>query len=110
MSDRVYNESQSPMRAISLLATLLAAASVCAQTYPNKPIKLLVGYPPGGGGDFLSRLIADELTKELGVAVVVDNRPGAGGTIASEVASKAPADGYTVLNAVHYAINEALYK
>jgi tripartite-type tricarboxylate transporter receptor subunit TctC len=98
------------MRAISLLAALLAAASVCAQTYPNRPIKLLVGYPPGGGGDFLSRLMADEMTKELGVAVVVDNRPGAGGTIASDVASKAPADGYTVLNAVHYAINKALYK
>jgi len=98
------------MRAISLLAALLAAASVCAQTYPNRPIKLLVGYPPGGGGDFLSRLMADEMTKELGVAVVVDNRPGAGGTIASDVASKAPADGYTVLNAVHYAINKALYR
>jgi len=98
------------MRAISLFAALLTAASVCAQTYPNRPIKLLVGYPPGGGGDFLSRLMADEMTKELGIAVVVDNRPGAGGTIASDVASKAPADGYTVLNAVHYAINKALYK
>jgi tripartite-type tricarboxylate transporter receptor subunit TctC len=103
-------EPRFPVRAISLLAALLAAASVCAQTYPNRPIKLLVGYPPGGGGDFLSRLMADEMTKELGVAVVVDNRPGAGGTIASDVASKAPADGYTVLNAVHYAINKALYK
>ncbi len=98
------------MRIISLLAALLAAASVCAQTYPSKPIRLLVGYPPGGSGDFLTRLMADEMSKELGVTVVVDNRPGAGGTIASEVASKSPADGYTVVNAGHWAINKALYK
>jgi tripartite-type tricarboxylate transporter receptor subunit TctC len=94
-------------------AFLFAAAyalSASAQTYPSKPIRLVVGYPPGGSGDFLTRLMADEMGKDLGVAVVVDNRPGAGGTIASEVVSKLPNDGYTVLNAGHWAINKAMYK
>jgi tripartite-type tricarboxylate transporter receptor subunit TctC len=81
-----------------------------AQGYPSKPIRLIVGYPPGGSGDFLTRLMADEMGKDLGVAVVVDNRPGAGGTIASDVAAKSPSDGYTVLNAGHWAINKAMYK
>jgi tripartite-type tricarboxylate transporter receptor subunit TctC len=86
------------------------AGNACAQAYPAKPIRLIVGYPPGGSGDFLTRLMADEMGKDLGVAVVVDNRPGAGGTIASDVAAKSPNDGYTVLNAGHWAINKALYK
>ena len=55
-----------------------------AQTYPSKPIRLVVGYPPGGSGDFTTRVIADELGKELGTTVVVENKPGAGGSIASE--------------------------
>jgi tripartite-type tricarboxylate transporter receptor subunit TctC len=88
----------------------LFAASVSAQTYPNKPIKLVVGYPPGGSGDFLTRVIADEMSQDLGVAVVADNRPGAGGTIAGELVARSPADGYTVLNAGHPAIDKALYK
>ena len=94
---------------IALLSAALALP-LAAQTYPAKPIKLLVGYPPGGSGDFTTRLMADELTRELGVAVIVDNRPGAGGSIASEVASRSPNDGYTVLNAGHWAVNKALYK
>ena len=97
-----------------LLAALLLTAgywfSASAQNYPSRPIRLVVGYPPGGSGDFLTRLMADEMGKDLGVAVVVDNRPGAGGTIASDVVAKSPNDGYTVLNAGHWAINKALYK
>ena len=97
-----------------LLAALLITAgyshSARAQAYPSKPIRLVVGYPPGGSGDFLTRLMADEMGKDLGVTVVVDNRPGAGGSIASEVVAKSPNDGYTVLNAGHWAINKALYK
>src|SRR3954451_4323691 len=98
------------IRLISLLAGGVFAISALAQSYPNKPIKLVVGYPPGGSGDFLTRLAADELTKELGVPVVVDNRPGAGGNIAHDLVAHSPADGYTVLNAGHMAINRALYK
>jgi tripartite-type tricarboxylate transporter receptor subunit TctC len=98
---------------IRLLAILVGGAfalSALAQAYPNKPIKLVVGYPPGGSGDFLTRLAADELTKELGAPVIVDNRPGAGGNIAHDLVAHSPADGYTVLNATHMAINRALYK
>ena len=85
------------------------AAPVCAQVWPQRPIRLVVGYPPGGSGDFITRLIAEELAPELGVAVVVDNRPGAAGALASELVSKAPADGYTMLNSGHHAITKALY-
>jgi len=98
---------------VRVLGSLLACAMavhVHAQTFPSKPIKLVVGYPPGGSGDFLTRVMADEMSKELGVSVVADNRPGAGGNIANELVAKAPADGYTVLNATHFAVNKALYK
>jgi tripartite-type tricarboxylate transporter receptor subunit TctC len=71
---------------------------------------MVVGYPPGGSGDFTSRIAADEMSKDLGVAVVVENRAGAAGNIAAEVVAKAPADGYTILNAWNHAINLALYK
>ena len=82
-----------------------------AQTYPSKPIRLVVGYPPGGSADFTGRIIADELSKELGGAsVVVENRAGAGGAIASEFVAKSAPDGYTVLNQVNHAINRILYK
>ncbi len=81
-----------------------------AQTYPAKPIRLVVGYPPGGSGDFTTRLIADELGKELGTTVVVENKPGAGGSIASEFVAKSAPDGYTLLNQGNHAINRALYK
>jgi len=98
------------VRALGMLAACALALQVHAQAFPAKPVKLVVGYPPGGSGDFLTRLMADEMSKDLGVSVVADNRPGAGGNIANEVVAKAPADGYTVLNATHFAINKALYK
>jgi tripartite-type tricarboxylate transporter receptor subunit TctC len=97
------------MRAL-LLLLLVVVSGVQAQSYPSKPIRLIVGYPPGGSGDFTSRVAADELGKDLGANVVVENRPGAGGNIAAELVAKAPADGYTILNAWHHAINLALYK
>ena len=89
---------------------LLFAVNAAAQTFPAKPVKIVVGYPPGGSGDFLTRLIADEMSKALGVAVVADNRPCAGGNVAADVVAHSPADGYTVLNAPHHSINLALYK
>ena len=97
-------------RVLGTLAACALALQVHAQAFPAKPVKLVVGYPPGGSGDFLTRVMADEMSKDLGVSVVADNRPGAGGNIANEVVAKAPADGYTVLNATHFAINKALYK
>ena len=97
-------------RLLAFLAVTALALNALAQAYPNKPLKLVVGYPPGGSGDFTTRLAADELTKELGQAVVVENKPGAGGNIAHDFVAHSPPDGYTVLNAGHMALNRALYK
>lgn len=96
-------------RVLAALLSLLCASAL-GQPYPSKPIRIVVGFPPGGSGDFLTRLIADEMAKDLGVAVVAENRAGAGGNLAPEAVAKAPADGYTVLNAPHHSINLALYK
>src|SRR5690349_4176659 len=98
------------MRFLFALATWAFAAAAMAQTYPSKPLKIVVGYPPGGSGDFLTRLAADELQKELGQPVIVENKPGAGSNIANEFVARAPNDGYTILNAGHMEINRALYK
>ena len=98
------------MRFVALLVAWVFAAAAVAQQYPSKPIKIVVGYPPGGSGDFLTRLAADELQKELGQPVIVENKPGAGSNIANEFVARAPNDGYTILNAGHMEINRALYK
>lgn len=74
----------------------LAAASL-AQDYPNKPIKLIVGFAPAGAADYVARAMSDQLSKALGQAVVVENKAGAGSSIAADFVAKAPADGYTIL-------------
>jgi len=86
--------------AIWTVAACIAAATPHAtaqQNYPVKPIRLLVGFPPGGGNDALARLVAPRLAEKLGKPIVIDNRPGAGGNLAAELTAKAPADGYTIL-------------
>ncbi|HEX9397212.1 MAG TPA: tripartite tricarboxylate transporter substrate binding protein [Burkholderiales bacterium] len=98
------------MRFLLLVFAWGFALAALAQAFPSKPIRLVVGYPPGGSGDFTTRIAGDELARELGVAVVVENKPGAGGNIANEMVARSPADGYTILNAWHFAINKALYK
>ena len=99
------------MRRLAVFLTVLfMSASAVAQTYPSRPVKLVVGFAPGGSGDFLTRLIADEMSKDFGVTVITENRAGAAGTVAAATVAKAPADGYTVLNAAPLAINKALYK
>src|SRR5258708_37014385 len=98
------------MKAVWSLIFICLSSWANAQTYPTKPIRLVVGYPPGGAGDFTTRLIADELGKELGTTIIVENKPGAGGSIASEFVAKAAPDGYTLLNQGNHAINRALYK
>ena len=76
---------------------LLAAAAAHAQSYPNKPARLLVGFAPGGGVDVTARIVAAKLTELWGQQLVVDNRAGAGGTIATDIAAKAAPDGYSLL-------------
>ena len=77
------------------LATVSLAAA--AQAYPDKPIKILIPFPPGGGTDFVSRMVGTKLGELTGWQIVLENRPGAGGNLAIEAASKAPADGYTLV-------------
>ncbi|HUN68662.1 MAG TPA: tripartite tricarboxylate transporter substrate binding protein [Burkholderiales bacterium] len=98
------------MKKLLGLVFICLSAWANAQTYPAKPIRIVVGYPPGGSGDFTTRLIADELGKELGATIIVENKPGAGGSIASEFVAKAAPDGYTLLNQGNHAINKNLYK
>lgn len=81
------------------LAAALAGATAFAQAYPDRPIKLIVGIGAGSSTDAISRLIARKLGERLAQAVVVDNRPGAGGTLGAEAGAKAPPDGYTLLSA-----------
>jgi tripartite-type tricarboxylate transporter receptor subunit TctC len=76
-------------------ATVTSAS--LAQSYSNKPVRLVVGYPPGGVNDIVARKLAPYLSESLGVTVIVDNRPGANGVIAAELVAKAPADGTTLL-------------
>jgi len=97
------------IRALAVAAGFALCLCAEAQTFPAKPIRLVVGYPPGGSGDFLTRLIADEMGKDLGQPVIADNRPGAAGNLAAELVARAAPDGYTVLNAWHHAINATLY-
>jgi tripartite-type tricarboxylate transporter receptor subunit TctC len=85
------------MRSIlHLVLGALIAGSVFAQSYPAKPVKLIVPFPPGGNTDIVGRLIAQKLSEGLGQQVYVENRGGAGGTIGTEAAAKSPADGYTL--------------
>jgi tripartite-type tricarboxylate transporter receptor subunit TctC len=97
--------------AVVLLA-IVSTAIAWAQVYPDRPLRLVVGFPPGGSGDFLARIIADELTREIGQPVVVDNKPGAASNIAAEHVARAAPDGHTVLLAGNFshAINPWLYK
>jgi len=96
---------------LALAAALLATLPAQAQDWPNKPVKMIVPFPPGGGTDTVARPLAAKLSTILGQQVVIDNRGGAGGTIGAAVAAKAPADGYTVLlYSVHGAVAAAAYK
>lgn len=79
------------------LALACAGASALAQSYPNKPIRLVVGFAPGGAADIIARTMSDPLARALGQGIIVDNRPGAGSSVAADLVAKSPADGYTIM-------------
>jgi len=85
------------IHALMLAAGTLAITHANAQQYPAKQVRIVVGFVPGGGSDFIARLVAQKLTESFGRPVIVENRPGAGAAIATELVAKAPADGYTLL-------------
>ena len=84
-------------RAVAALIALAASAGAFAQAYPNKPIRMLAISAPGGGTDLLARTYAQGMADSLGQSIVIDNKPGGGGIIATETLAKAPPDGYTIL-------------
>jgi tripartite-type tricarboxylate transporter receptor subunit TctC len=96
------------------LATIcyaLLAAVAAAQDYPTKPIRLIIPFPPGGSNDIVGRMLAMQLSERLGKQIVIDNRGGAGGVIGTELAAKAPPDGYTLLLiSTAFALNTSLYR
>ena len=98
---KTKSHSSVTTRAIASCVLALAASTVAqvavAQGYPNKTVRLIVPTAPGGGTDFMARVLAQKLTERLGATVVVENKGGAGGTIGSDYVAKAPADGYTLL-------------
>ncbi|MBM3538191.1 MAG: tripartite tricarboxylate transporter substrate binding protein [Alphaproteobacteria bacterium] len=81
---------------LAAAACLAASETVHAQAYPNRPIRMIVAFPAGGSTDIIGRIVAQNLSNRLGQQVVVDNRGGAGGTLGTDLAAKAPADGYTL--------------
>ena len=98
------------IQAAGLLVAL--TTSVAAQSdYPNRPVRLIIPFPPGGSNDVVGRMIGTQLSEQLGKQVIVDNRAGAGGVVGTEIATKAPPDGYTlgVISLAH-AVNPWLYK
>ena len=96
---------------LTAFATLLNTGIASGQVYPNKSIKLFVGFPPGGGSDALARLLGAALPEKLGQQVLVDNKPGANTIVATEYVKSQPADGYTLLFvSASFSINPSLYK
>lgn len=96
---------------LGLAAAACLPLAVWAQAYPSKPITLLVPFPPGGPTDLVARVLAKKMSEQMGQSIVIDNKPGANGNIAAVAATKAAADGYTVLyNTSSITLSPALYK
>ena len=96
--------------ALAATASLVTSAPTLAQQYPNKPVKIIVGFAPGGGNDFIARFMAQRLTTALGQQFIVENKAGAGGSVGFEAGVKSPPDGYTLtLISNSYTVNPAIY-
>ena len=99
------------LRAVVTICATLMGAVICAQGYPEKPIRFLVGFPPGGTNDIVTRLLAQKLSETMGQSLVVENRGGANTAIATELLARAAPDGYTILlNSAGHATNPWLMK
>ena len=88
---------RSMVKTVVIACALLAGTGVCAQTYPSKSVRFVVGFPPGGSNDIVTRLLAQKLTETMGQTFIVDNRGGANTAIATELVARAVPDGYTIL-------------
>jgi tripartite-type tricarboxylate transporter receptor subunit TctC len=100
-----------PARLAAALVLVACAAAAAAQGYPGRPVRMLVGFPPGGGTDIMARVLAPKLSEYLGQQFIVENRPGATTNIASDLVAKAPADGHMLLfTTAALAINMSLYR
>ena len=100
------------IRALAAVAAITLGGLALAQQYPTRPVHIVLTAGPGSSADIVARIVGDELGRQLGQVIVVDNRPGAGGNIAAEIVARAPADGYTLLIATTstHGINPTLYK
>jgi len=99
------------LRVGAFVLCVLVTAPVVAQQYPNRPVRMLIPFPVGSAADIIARAMEPQMRERLGQALVIDNRAGAGGNIAAELAAKAAPDGYTVMLATigTHAINHSLY-
>jgi tripartite-type tricarboxylate transporter receptor subunit TctC len=99
------------MRAAAILFCILIAATAQAADYPERPVRVIVTFPPGGGTDIVARMVLQKVSERSGIAFIIDNRGGAGGTIGTDLAAKAAPDGYTlVVVSGSHTINPGLYK
>ena len=111
MNKTTLNRRQLAMTVPALAMTSLAPMSWAQSAYPNRPLKVIVPQPPGGGFDFVARALAERLAKQIGQSVVVENRPGSGTLVGTDAAAKADPDGYTLLmgSVSNIALNMGLY-
>jgi tripartite-type tricarboxylate transporter receptor subunit TctC len=113
-ANEIEEETMFRIASASLFVALIgwcAPPAAAAEPYPQKPIRLVLPFAPGGGTDFLARTLSERLAEALGVSIIVDNRPGAGGTIGTTLVAKSPPDGYTLLfTSASYTFNPGLYK